>query len=330
MEPGNDIYTQIVRLFTGGASREEMKNVESWLEHSGENRKRYNELKDIWLSCGAQNNTDQYDINRAIEKFKNKVKEKEKQRKIKLNRLNEFIKYAAIVILLLALPFSYYMGREDIKPDGLATTITCAYGDRTEIVLPDSSKVWLNSGSRMTFNNDFTLGRKITLQGEAYFSVTKSKKNPFKITTSDLEVEVTGTEFNVSAYPDDNFISATLVEGSIHVSSKSSKRNIEPSQKLVFDKTNQRIYLYDLQDMAPETDWIRGRLVFHNESLENLKLKLERWFDVDIVFADEKVKKSRFTGMLEKENVMEAVFYFNHSSSVSSRIEGKKIIFHSK
>jgi ferric-dicitrate binding protein FerR (iron transport regulator) len=330
MGTGNDIYTQIVRLFSGGASREEMKNVERWLELSVENRRKYEELKDVWLSCGAKNNIDLYDLKQAIEKFRSKIQEKEKQRKIKLIRLREMMKYAAIVILLLALPFSYYMGTRGTKSDGLVTTITCAYGDKTEIVLPDSSRVWLNSGSKMTFNNDFTLSRKLILEGEAYFSVTKNEKSPFQVATSDLEVEVTGTEFNVSAYPDDNFISASLVEGRIRVSNQYGKRAIEPNQKLVFDKTSRSMHLYELQDMATETDWIRGRLVFREESLENIKLRLERWFDVDVVFADEKVKKSRFTGMLEKENVMEAVFYFNHSSSVSSRVEGKKIIFYSK
>ena len=316
MERGNDIYIQIVRLFSGGASREELKNVEYWLDLSDENKKIYSELKDVWLSCGAKSNVEEYDINEAIGKFRSKIQAKKKQRKIKLIRVNEMIKYAAIIILLLALPFSYYIGKKSIKGDGLVTTITCAYGDRTGIILPDSSRVWLNSGSKMTFNNDFVLSRKLTLEGEAYFSVTKNEKSPFQVATSDLEVEVTGTEFNVSAYPDDNFISVTLVEGSIQVHSEYGKQNMKPSQKLVFDKAGQKMYLRDVQDIKPETDWINGRLVFREESLENLKLRLERWFDVEVVFADEKVKKSRFTGMLEKENVMEALFYCNYSGTL--------------
>src|SRR5660398_29209 len=99
------------------------------------------------------------------------------------------------------------LSRRDLVQQDTYTTVTCALGDKTTMVLPDSSLVFLNSGSEITFNNNFKKGeRQVSLVGEAYFSVTKDPENPFRIKTSEIEVEVLGTEFNLKAYPDEQTI----------------------------------------------------------------------------------------------------------------------------
>ena len=211
------------------------------------------------------------------------------------------------------------------------TTISCAYGDRTNIVLPDGTKVWLNSGSELSFNNNFqTKERNVKLEGEAYFSVKKDKLHPFKINSQGIEVKVLGTQFNLKAYPNENVVSATLVEGSLQVSSKSQQTTIEPNQKIIYLKDTQKMALIELSDTSPETEWIDGRMIFRNESLGDLELKLERWFDVDISFADEKVKQLRFTGTLDRESILETLSYFNYSPHLAYKLKGNVITFYSK
>ncbi len=328
MENQTDINILLIRLFSGEADLNEKKKIADWLDQSAENKKLYSDLREIWLSSGIETNADNYDLESAILKFRNQIS-KEKLNQRKQIDLNRFIKYAAILALALLLPFSYYMGTQNNSDDSI-TTISCAYGDKSSIVLPDSSHVWLNSGSKLTFSSNFKSGRRVSLEGEAFFDVSKDKNHPFQVKTADIQIEVLGTKFNLKAYPDEKSVSTTLVEGSVNISSQYGSALMKPDEKLVFDKGSKEMVVQTLTDTAPETEWKDGRFVFRNESLAELKPKLERWFDVDIVFGDEQVKNRRFTGVLGRESILEAVSYFDLSNYVSCSIQGNKIIINSQ
>jgi len=330
METPISIDILIIRLFSGEADPDEKKKIEEWLGQSAGNKKLYADLREIWLSAGTQSNADNYQLEDAIQKFRDQIRSEKYRLKNQLN-LQQFLKYAAILILILGLPFSYYIGTRSAKPDNSTTTISCAFGDKSSIVLPDSSRVWLNSGSKLTFNSDFKSGaRKVILEGEAFFSVSKDKEHPFRVKTADLDIEVLGTKFNVKAYPDENLVSTTLVEGSLEISSQYQNTRIKPDQRLVFSKESKKMAVLEISDTAADTEWKDGRFVFRNESLGELAPKLRRWFDVDIVFADERAKQRRFTGVLERESILEVISYFDLSNYVECRIQGNKIIIKSE
>ncbi len=319
-----NIHSSIIRLFSGEAEPGEKKQVRDWINQSEENRKLYTDLQEIWLASGT---SDEYNTQNAIVRFKQQIK----NRQIKVFRITEVLKYAAIAVLLISLPLVYYYGKEASVTEDTYTTITCTFGDKSAITLPDGSLVSLNSGSKITFNNNFHSDyRKVELEGEAYFSVKKNKEIPFQVKTSGIEIEVLGTEFNLKAYPEENSISTTLVEGSVLISSNNQQTVMEPSQKVVYNRDDEKMTLFNLNDTKPETEWKEGRLVFRNESLEELELKLERWFDVDIEFADADVKSRRFSGTLERESILEALSYFNYSDHVGYKINNNEITFYSK
>ena len=328
MENQTEINILLIRLFSGEVDTVEKKRIADWLDLSAENKKLYSDLREIWLSSGVETNADNYDVESAILKFRNQINMDQNIQRKQID-FNRFLKYAAIFILLLALPFSYYMGTRNTTDNSL-TTISCAYGDKSSIVLPDSSRVWLNSGSKLTFSSNFKNGRKVSLEGEAFFDVSKDKRHPFQVKTADIQIEVLGTKFNLKAYPDEKSISTTLVEGSVNISSKYGSALMKPDQKLVVDKGSKEMVVQALTDTSPETEWKDGRFVFRNESLAELKPKLERWFDVDIVFGDDQVKNRRFTGALGRESILEAVSYFDRSKYVSCSIQGNKIIINSQ
>jgi len=329
MENQTDINILLIRLFSGEADTVEKERIADWLDLSAENKKLYSDLREIWLSSGIQTNADDYHLEEAIQKFMNHVGKIGMTPTRKIN-FNGILKYAAVVLLALSLPFSYYMGTRNSQIDGSVTTISCAYGDKSTIVLPDNSHVWLNSGSKLAFNSNFRDGRKVSLEGEAYFDVAKDKHHPFQVKTADVNIEVLGTKFNLKAYPDEKMVSTTLVEGSVKISSEYQNELMKPDQKMTFDKESKQMTVQELTDTSLETDWKDGRFVFRNETLAELKPKLERWFDVDIVFGDELVKNRRFTGVLGRESILEAVSYFDLSNFVRCRIEGNKIIINSQ
>ena len=330
MENQKNIDLLIIRLFSGEADQVEKKIIEEWLGESAENKKLYADLREIWLSTGIQNNADNYNLEEAILKFRGQISQERYQLKNQFN-IRQFLKYAAIFIMVIALPFSYYLGTRNVQTDNSITTISCAFGDKSSIVLPDSSRVWLNSGSKLTFNSDFKgTSRNVTLEGEAFFSVSKDKEHPFRVKTKDIDIEVLGTKFNLKAYPEEINVTTTLVEGSLEISSKTQHTRIKPDQRLVFNKENKKMALLEIKDTSADTEWKDGRLVIRNESLDELAPKLRRWFDVDIVFADEKVKQRRFTGVLERESILEVISYFDLSKYVECRIQGNKIIIESE
>lgn len=317
-------------MFSGEASREEKKDIENWLNQEPENRKLLNDLREIWLTAGIEQNADHYDIERAVRQFRQKTRFTS-QKAVLPQRIPRLIRYAAVLLLLIALPLSYYYGKKSTPLSGSFTTISCAQGDKTAIVLPDSSQVILNSGSRLTFNNNFQNGpRQVFLDGEAYFSVQKRTQNPFRVKTSDIEVEVLGTKFNLKAYSDEETITTTLVTGCLKVMQGDNSTLIKPNQKLVYNKKSGNTDLSKINDLAPETEWKDGRLVFRNQSLEELEHKLERWFDVEIEFADEQVKSRRFTGTLERESILEVISYFGRSKYVAYQIKDNKITFYTE
>lgn len=330
MYPEQNIYQLIIRLFAGEASNEEKSSIESWLNQESGNRKLLDDLKEIWLSSGIKNNPDHYDVERAIQKFTQKTSF-QKRKAIPENHRLQLVRYAAILLLAFMIPAGYYFGKKStIEPDTL-TTITCAAGDRTSVILPDSSRVVLNSGSRLIFSNNFRNGsRSLYLDGEGYFSVRKDKHNPFHIKTSGIDVEVLGTEFNLKAYSNEESISATLVTGSLKVTGNNRSVVLQPNQKLVFRKENQEMSLVQMPDLLSETGWKDGRLVFRNQSLGELELTLERWFDVEIEFADEQVKSRRFTGILDRESILEVISYFGRSRYVTYQIRDNAVTFYTE
>ncbi len=329
MNTNEDINLLIGRYFSGETTGEEKQTIDNWLKADARNRKLFNDLNEIWLSSGVANNADQYDVEKAILKFKARARATAGNMAAGKHVIR-LLQYAAIVVLALALPFVYYLGKKSSVADSY-TTVTCPPGDKTSVVLPDSSTVFLNSGSQLMFSNNFKNGaRRLFLDGEAYFSVKKDPDNPFRVKTSDVEIEVLGTEFNLKAYSDERKITATLVTGSLKVSDKQNSTIIKPNQKLTFSKETQEMSVQEIDDLSPETDWKEGRLVFRNQSLGELEHTLERWFDVEVEFADDLVKTRRFTGTLEHESILEVITYFDRSKYVSYTINNNVITFYSE
>jgi len=330
MNKEDKIHDLLVKLLAGEATAEEKAIIEDWLEQHDDNKKLFNDLREIWLSTGLINNADEYKIEEAIKEFlfKTRFLKANSSRRIGIARI---LQYAAILILALAIPFTYWYALNSKPADERFTTIACPFGDRTNIYLPDGTQVWLNSGSKLTFSNNFKNGsRSLFLEGEAYFNVKKDEKNPFVVQTSTISVEVLGTEFNLKAYPDESSSAVTLVTGSLMVKNNVHSAMVVPGQRLVYETESHAVTIENLSDLAPDTEWINGRLVFRNESLGELQHKLQRWFDVEIEFADELVKTRRFSGTLERESILEVISYFGLSQYVDYRIEGNIITFFSE
>lgn len=199
-------------------------------------------------------------------------------------------------------------------------------GGEYQVVLADGTKVWLNSASRLIYPQSF-MGkeRRVVLSGEAFFDVAHDAERPFIVETSQMNVKVLGTRFNVNDYDDNEEVSTTLVNGSVEiVSGDQQVFRLVPGEQAYgkeneLEKREVNVRLY--------TSWIDGKFLFNNTELEEIAKQISRWYDVEIFFSSENVKKVRFTGAIVKFKPLDdLVRMIESTSQVRFSVKGKTIV----
>lgn len=206
------------------------------------------------------------------------------------------------------------------------------YGKTFKIILSDGTIVHLNSGSSIKYPTHFISGldREVTLMGEAYFKV-KNNSSRFIVNSGYSSAIVYGTEFNYKEYPEDNFSEIILSEGSLGVTfDKSDEKDIElivPGEKAKLDPINQQVNISKV-NTSIYTSWIDGRLVFRNENLENMILKLERFYNVVIINNNNQLNERFFSATIlkEEESITDVLSYLEKVYGLKFKIVNEKII----
>ncbi|MGJ1430753.1 FecR family protein [Sphingobacterium spiritivorum] len=179
-------------------------------------------------------------------------------------------------------------------------------GGQYTVILSDGTKVWLNADAKMKFPVEFAAQqRQVQLQGEAYFEVTKDASKPFIVKSAEQQVEVLGTWFNVSAYPDEPTVT-TLVSGKVNVSAFGKQVALTPGMQSV---ANDQQLQSKQVDVEPAVAWKDAKFVFVKEPLEDIIRKLERWYNVDFVIqpGSEELKKKTFSGSLSRNSKLSEI-----------------------
>jgi transmembrane sensor len=203
-------------------------------------------------------------------------------------------------------------------------TLSTAKGETYILTLPDKSKVWLNAASSLTYTTGLSESvRRVKLQGEAYFEVTKDKTHPFLVETDNQEVEVLGTHFNISSYSDENSVKTTLLEGSVLIKpERSEERILKPGQQAILQGDAIKVVKADVVEAMA---WKEGFFRFNDESIENIMLKISRWYDVDISYQGKDIKE-RFTGKVSRsKNISEVLLILEKTKDVHFKIEGRRV-----
>lgn len=204
-------------------------------------------------------------------------------------------------------------------------TVSTPIGGQYQVALPDGSKVWLNAASSLKFPVSFTspTERKVELTGEAYFEVAKDKLHPFLVSSSGQTVEVLGTHFDVNAYGDAG-VKTTLLEGSVKVSAGNKNIKLVPGQQSRLASGALSMSSVDAEDAVA---WKNGYFSFASEDLETIMKSVSRWYDVEVVYNDEEVKKFTFWGTVSRfAKVGDVLRVLERTEKIHFRIEGKKII----
>lgn len=205
-------------------------------------------------------------------------------------RKTMFITYfqrAAVILFLPLLGVAIFLGLLNVKNNQKRSVLSIVetyvpVGSRSEIVLPDSSIVWLNSGSRLRYPSQFNaVTREVMLEGEGYFQVHSNKKHPFIVNLSNkIQVKAYGTKFNISSYKDDPSIITTLISGSVGIFLDTKCMSVlKPHEQCQYDKTAQS-FTHQAVVSSDEHTWTQNRLSFRDTPLDAVLLSLSHRFGV--------------------------------------------------
>lgn len=213
------------------------------------------------------------------------------------------IAIAASIILCLGLFFGL-----SATPNVELQTVATAYGQKKQILLPDGTSVYLNSGSSLQYPKNFTGDtREVSLTGEAFFEVHRDEAHPFIITTSELRTQVLGTSFNINAFAENDSISVSVATGKVMVFDNSQmKELLIPGQKVQYNKSS-KTYVRGQVQVDRFTDWTRNIIRFDDSNLLEAIPILERWFNISIELKDSSWGEKRITGTYKNPNLSETL-----------------------
>jgi transmembrane sensor len=354
---------------------EETLQVIHWADASKEHKAILEKLQKAWDIATSGAGMQEWDVQKSKEQFLLKLVQYESTKSIQNNipftirwrKTQRVIGYAAVILLLIGLPSlfvfqQFFKGANELSADKSFTLISAPMGSKSELVLADGSKVWLNAGSSIKYGASFNKkDRDVILDGEAYFDIAKNKTKPFLVHTSKITLRVLGTAFNVKSYRDENTVETTLIRGAVNVEKNEkdgsiSNYTLKPNQKAIFNKSKDEIKFYDLADkitmktsgektplviedskvedkteslstlVEQEISWKDGYFLVSNEALESIMIKVERRFDIKIAFKNEEIKNLRYSGKIKEttpEQILEAL---KITSPIEYEMKGKQVV----
>lgn len=302
----------ISKYLNGEASEEEMLQIEEWVKESAANRKEFARLFNIYaLTPKANSIQDSNDLDSILALIK--------KYGLRARIIRASFTIAASVLLLVGAFFYSSMRIEGYKREvayvleqqSTRLEYSIPFGVKSKITLPDSSVVWLNSGSKIAFPSKFTTNeRLISFSGEGYFEIKSDPLKPMKIEANDgLIVNVLGTSFNLATYSDDNSLSLLLLSGKVNIKTRAGHiyKEIVPSQKIIIDKKSKKHLITEIEDPLPTTGWKSGWLIFDDLPLSEAFVKMKRWYGITIKVNDQSVLEKRFSAKFKEESASQVL-----------------------
>lgn len=335
MEKNLDYNELIARFLEKTIKEDDLTVLTNWINDSYENRKLFDQYNEVWQLSHAVLNDEHYNVDDGWNSLREEITKKGTTNNIRLINTNQLViwRVASVAAILVAALFIGLFFHKNTKlPTPQFVTVQSPRGEKSRIILSDSTIVWLNSDSQLTYGNDFDGNtRLVTLSGEGYFNVKKDIKRPFIVRTPNADVKVFGTRFNVCAYPNEPLTEATLEEGKIgvYITGKPDSIEVTPGQRLVFDKQSGSISLNQVNTNL-YTSWKENKLKFDDALFADVVKKLERWYDVKIIL-DKGLKYSeRYTMTIKTESLREVLKRLMLTTPMSYKIDEEKVFIYPK
>ena len=323
----------IERNITGTASFEEQEVLFAWLESNSANQYSYYRMKNIWDSSFVNSYTRE-DIHKEWQLLINRMEnQKKKNRKTPINSrffsFTPLLRYAAIFIFTIGLTWGiihWQQSNNDI-PDISYQQFIIPPGQRSQVVLSDGTKVWVNAATTLKYPIDFGENNRIVIvDGEATFDVVPTNK-PFIVKTDNITITVLGTKFNVRGYSNENYVETALIKGSVKMSSEKEEIILKPGETASYLKENNKISIRKIPEIENKLSWNSNQLIFEGECLKDITRILERWFNVSITIAESELNEYKYTGkFVYNESIQQVLKVIAATTAIQYEINGSEII----
>lgn len=308
----------LVAFLKGELDAAQAAAVEAWYDRSAANRRMLGQVYYILYVSDRINDAAGIDVERSLRQFKRRM---HAGRHIPLRRVAVRIAAAAVIAaVLLAGGFTTVsLSKRLAQP----VTVVTQLGERSQVVLPDGTKVWLNSSSSVEYVAPFfSRQRRVKMEGEAYFEVEHDRRAPFVVSTNGLDIEVLGTRFNIRNDDNEHRVTTVLLEGAVKAYASGREQasvRLHPAQQLVFDTRTHAMRLTDCPSAERSINWIDGRFCFEHDTFGEIVAELKRYYNVDIRFMDNRLRDMRFSGNFRVEDgiyhimsVLQLTYKFNY------------------
>jgi ferric-dicitrate binding protein FerR (iron transport regulator) len=307
---------------TGTLKGKLKEEILTGLDHDQQDKEEFRKVKNAWALASTSKKMPDYRVEHLYLDFKKQLNRKQKTFWL----FPSLLKYAAVFIFAIGISslfFYFYAERSGDFTETQFNTVIAGNGQISKVILPDSSVVWLNSGTQIRYRNDFSVSnREINLTGQAFFQVTKNEKIPLKVYCSDIEVKVLGTKFDVSAYPEDKNVRVFLESGKVEIRNSkatSSPYNLNPGEMAEYNKQSGNMSR-SKPDPGKFISWKEGILVFRDDPMEEVIPKLQRRYNIEIDVASPAIYQSVFTATLKNETLEEVFKSISFACSVHYQI----------
>lgn len=340
----------IGKYYRNNCSEDELITVLAWFEKSAETTDGKAFLFNSWEEMTDDDEKQISNLDVILHRIHHQVNLKKTENLLsgypqennKIKKREYFIKILSRVAAILLIPIFIYgvyisYKFEEIKQQALATSpyyeVTSSFDAITKVTLPDGSTVWLNYGSTLMYPVSFKGNtRKVELKGEGFFEVAHNAKVPFIVKAGEIEVTARGTTFNVAAFPDDDRIETTLINGIVELNRLKPNGEIEPLLKMnpndfaIYNKENHEVKSIVVDDDR-KYSWKEGKLKLIGEPLNEVIKLLGRRFNADFKIKDQKLNELNFSATIINESLPEVMKLLSLATPINYTIvEQEKLI----
>ena len=305
------------RLIAGTTTEEENRQLMEWFRQCASKEEFFMLFETAWKESPDEMPRDVQE--RMYRRLSRELDEK-KTKTILLRSRFSWKVWPQIAVACIIIVLGLVNYRMNDKQKQLSTqnfTVLAEKGQRAFITLPDSTKVWLNSDTKISYPADYGLKeRNVTLVGEAYFEVAKNPDKRFIVEAKGMQVEALGTSFNVNAYQNDNKIIASLFSGSVRVSYDRHVAILKPHESVKVDLLNRSFSRYKDESMQNIALWRKNEITFDGESLEEITHIMSRLYNTTICIEDESLKKVCYIGTIRNNNLENFIDIINLTTPV--------------
>lgn len=323
----NNIYEKYIKDQCSPAER---KKVIEWLSAKVPPIELLHFLNKYWYRLEDDKSEPDVDFEGVLNKIHHTINLKEsEENRARYSLLHRFYSWtriaAAVIVILMASVGVWYAGRTGIFQKEVYYTVSSVRGQSSEVTLPDGSKVWLNGASTIVYSSKYGIdNRDLSLKGEGFFEVAKSKKFPFVVNVNDIKVRALGTSFNIDAYEENKPVMVTLRTGRIAISRDDEEVELTPGMQAIIEKDKM---VSQYVDTEIYTSWHSGQLVFKDEQLLNITRQLEKIYDVEFVFESPELMSFRYRGTISlKNSILKTLEKLKFSTGLQYEISGNRIL----